>query len=239
MVADLAQPESIGRALEGAERAFLVSPMEPGLNVLEKNFIDRCKTAGVKHVIKLYGCVEHGDDPLNSLHLDAISHLKESGLDWTLVSPNTVMESNIYPHALSIVEEGKIYASTGDGRCGFVAVKDCAQVAAHVLTTPGHHGEDYQVTGPEAVSFTELAEIFSRVLGRKIEYVDIPEQTMLQILCSTGLTPEQAEMGVLCHYRVFKQQKASLVTDTVARLLGRPAISVEEFVRENVARFQA
>jgi NAD(P)H dehydrogenase (quinone) len=239
VVADLAQPDSLGSALEGAEKAFLVSPMQPDLNVLEKNFIDHCKAAGVKHVVKLFGCVEHGNDPLVSLHLDAIAHLKKSGLGWTLVSPNTVMESNFFPHASTIKEESKLYTCAGDGRCGFVSVKDCADVAALVLTSDGHHGQDYQVTGPQALSFSEVADALSAVLGRKIEHVDIPDETMLEILCSTGLTPEQAEMQVLCHFRLFKEGKASLVTDTVERLLGRPAISVEVFLRENVDKFKS
>ena len=55
---------------------------------------------------------------------------------------------------------------------------------------------------------------------------------MREILCSTGLTPEQAEMGVLCHYRLFKEGRASLVTDTVKNLLGREPVSLEEFFRD-------
>ena len=229
MVADLARPESLGGALKGAERAFLVSPMQPDLNVLEKNFIDHCKSAGVRHIVKLFGCVDHGDDPLVSLHLDAIDHLKKSGMEWTLVSPNTVMDSNFFPHASSIKEESRFYASAGDGRCGFVSCLDCAAVAAHVLTTDGHHGKDYQVPGPEAASLADAAEALSEVLGKPVQYVDLPEEQMLEILCSTGMTAEEAEMQVLCHYRLFKEGKATLVTDVVSDLLGRPATSLKEF----------
>ena len=238
VVGDLSQPESLKKALEGVESAFLVAPMEPGLNLLEKNFIDLCRESGVKHVVKLYGCVEHGDDPLNSLHLDSISHLKSSGLEWTLVSPNTVTESNFFPHAPTVSEESRIYGCSGEGRCGFVCVKDCADVAAHVLTTEGHQGQDYQVTGPEAISFADAAATLGKLLGREVEYVDLPEETMLEFLCSTGLTPEQAEMGVLCHYRLFKQGKAELVTDTVSKLLGRKALSFEDFARANLNKFR-
>ena len=238
VVGDLSEPDTLKSALEGVERAFLVSLMEPGLNVLEKNFIDLCAGAGVKHVVKLYGCVEHGDDPLNSLHLDSIAHLKKSGLQWTLVSPNTVTESNFFPHAPTVSEESKIYACAGDGRCGFVALKDCAEVAAHVLTTDGHHGQDYQVTGPEAISFYDAAATLSELLNREVEYVDIPEESMLEYICSTGLTPEQAEMAVLCHYRLFKAGKAELVTDTVPKLLGRTALSFRDFATANLERFR-
>jgi len=238
VVADLAEPDSLGDSLLGVKRAFLVSPMEPGLNVLEKNFIDRCLSSGVEHVVKLFGCVDHGEDPLVSLHLDAIAHLKASGLRWTLVSPNTVMETNFFPHAPTVREESCIYASAGKGKCGFVAAGDCAEVAAHVLTSEeNHHEQDYQVTGPDALSFQEAAEALSRVLGREIQYVDIPEEQMREILCSTGLTPEQAEMGVLCHYRLFKEGRASLVTDTVKNLLGREPVSLEEFFRDHAHMF--
>ena len=238
VVGDLSQPETLRDSLQGVERAFLVPPMEPGLNELEKSFIDLCVDAGVKHVVKLYGSVEHGDDPLNSLHMDSINHLKKSGLQWTLVSPNTVTESNFLPHAETISEESKFYACAGDGHCGFVSVKDCAEVAAHVLTTDGHHGKNHQVTGPEAISFFDAARTLSELLGREVEYVDLPEETMLEILCSSGMTPEQAEMGVLCHFRLFKEGKATLVTDTVPKLLGRPAISFRDFAEKNLDRFR-
>ena len=239
VVADLACPESLGESLKGAEKAFLVSPMQPDLNLLEKNFIDHCKRAGVRHIVKLFGCVDHGDDPLVRLHLDAIDHLKKSGMEWTLVSPNTVMDSNFFPHASTIKEESCFYASAGQGRCGFVSCLDCAEVAAHVLTTDGHHGKDYQVTGPEAASLADAAQALSEVLGHTIEYVDLPEKEMLEILCSAGMTPEEAEMQVLCHYRLFKEGKATLVTDVVRELLGRPATSLKEFFERNRDAFES
>tara|TARA_R110002049_G_scaffold9747_10_gene48869 strand:- start:1507 stop:2382 length:876 start_codon:yes stop_codon:yes gene_type:complete len=238
VVADMMSEASLMTALEGVDRAFLVSPMQHDLNVLECNFIDACKSSKVQHIVKLYGCVDHGDDPLNTLHLEAIEHLKSSGLGWTLISPNTVMESNFFPQASSVVSDGAIYASAGDGQIGFVSAIDCGEAAARVLISDGHHEQDYQITGPQAATFEQATEILSSVLGRKIRYIDLPEKDMLGILTGIGMTPDEAELGVLCHYRLFRQGKASLVTDTTERLLGRSAISLKAFFQKNKSAFE-
>jgi NAD(P)H dehydrogenase (quinone) len=238
VVADMMNEASLMTALEGVDRAFLVSPMQHDLNVLECNFIDACKNSKVQHIVKLYGCVDHGDDPLNQLHLESIEQLKGSGLGWTLISPNTVMETNFFPHASSIISDGAIYAAAGDGQIGFVCATDCAEAAARVLVSDGHHEQDYQITGPQAATFEQATEILSGVLGREIRYIDLPEKDMLEILTGIGMTAEEAELGILCHYRLFRQGKASLVTNTTERLLGRPATSLREFFQKHKSAFE-
>lgn len=238
VLADMEDPASLERAMEKVSRVFLVSPMHPNLAQRELNVVEAARRSGVDHVVKLYGSVRHGEDELNRMHQEAITALKQSGLHWTLVSPNTIMETNLFPHAPSIKQDGAIYASAGQGRMGMVSADDTAEAAGVVLTTPGHHEQNYELTGPESVTYADVAEAFTRVLGRPVRYEDLPEEELGQILVSLGYTPEQAELEVLCHFRIFREGAADLVTDTFERLTGRKPTSVEDFIRRHKQVFE-
>lgn len=97
-VGDMQNPESLVNCLANTDRVFLVSPMMPGLDQMEINVIEAAKQQGVKHIFKLHGAVQHEDDDLSKLHHHSIQALKDSGLDWTLVSPNSVIETSLFPH---------------------------------------------------------------------------------------------------------------------------------------------
>ncbi len=238
VLADLEDPESLRRALLGISQVFLVSPMHPNLARREINVVRTAKEAGVERVVKLYGSVRHQGDPLDQMHRAVVASLQESGLSWCLISPNTVMETNLFPLAPMIKAEGVIYASAGAGRIGMVSAEDTARAAGVVLTSDGHDKQNYELTGPEAITFEEIAQSFSRVLGRTMTYQDLSEEELLEGLLEFGYTPERAELEVLCHYRLFRQGAADLVTDTYKQLTGKDPISVETFVRAHQAAFQ-
>jgi uncharacterized protein YbjT (DUF2867 family) len=69
-----------------------------------------------------------------------------------------------------------------------------------VLTSDGHEGREYAITGPTAVTFSEIAEIMTRVFGRSIAYNDLPEAEFKAALVESGMSEEQAEVGILLHY---------------------------------------
>ncbi|MEW6284435.1 MAG: NmrA family NAD(P)-binding protein [Candidatus Eremiobacterota bacterium] len=236
-VGDMDDPASLAAALEGVDRVFLVSPMDLFVGERESRVIRAASQASVKHVVKLYGSVRHRGDPLDQAHQLSITTLRASGIPWTLVSPNTVMESNFLPLAES-VRGGTIFGSAGQGRVGFVALGDCAEVVCHVLTSQGHEGQNYEVTGPAALTFAQVAEEFTAVLDRPVAYQDLPELDFARLLVESGAFSEQeVELAVLCHFRAFRRGDADLVTDVVPRLLGRPAASVRQFLEEHRARF--
>lgn len=236
-IGDMADPASLVTAMRGVERVFLVSPMQPGLTLRETNVIDAARASGVPHVVKLHGAVQHHDE-LIRWHEAVIDHLKASGLAWTLVSPNSVMESNFLPQAESIHRMDTILACAGRGRVGFVAADDAARVAAHVLSTDGHAGRNYEITGPESLSFFDAAERFTRVLGRTITYQDMPEQEFADMLVKeAGRDPDTIEVEVLCHYRAFRQGGGDTVTDTYQRLMGRAPTGFDDFIRAHLHRW--
>jgi len=238
-IGDMDDPASLARALDGVQVVFLVSPLDDQIAVRDQNTIAAAKAAGVQRVVKLYGAVRHEGDPRDQPHQAGIRALKDSGLGWSLVSPNTVMETNLFPLAEMIREMGQIWRPAGTARIGMVAADDVARCAAEVLTTAGHGGVNYEITGPAAVTFEEIAAAFSRVLGRPIPYVDAPEAEFAKMMVEeVGFPADQLEIGVLSHYRAFRKGGADLVTDTCERLTGRRPMSVEEFIRAHQDRFE-
>ncbi len=240
-VGDLDAPTTLPAALDGIDRVFLVSPMDDRIEARETALVDAARRSGVQHVVKIFGAVRHRGDPLITQHERVIDHLSASGVPWTLVSPNTVMESNLRPAAETIRTMDTIFGAAGDGRIGMVALDDCARAAATVLTTdPAAHAEqNYEITGPEAVTFAEIAAHFTRILGRPITYQDMPVDDFGEMLVTeAGFDPATLETDVLCHFRAFHRGDADLVTDTFTRLTGHPATTLDTFINANRTSFQ-
>ena len=231
VVADMDDVGTLQEAISRADRIFLLSPMHPDLSARECAVIEMARSAGVSQIVKLYGAVEHEGDPLDTQHHMAIDALKQSGLSWCLVSPQTVMDSHLLAQAESIREEHRMYACAGDGRMGIVSADNCAEVASHVLQSPvdDYQGLNLQITGPEAVTFSEMASQLTEALGVTIEYIDMSEDEFGKLAVEAGFPAEDLELQILCHFRQIRNGKAMLVTDTFEKLIGRPPASVKQW----------
>ena len=231
VVADFDDPSSLPAVMEQADRLFLVSPMHADLARREVAVIKAAEAHGLGHVVKLYGAVRHEGDQLNVQHQRSIEALRESSLTWTLVSPQTVMETNLLGQIEGIRHERSMFGSAGDGRIGMVALDDCVEVAAHVLQSePEAWSErNLEITGPAALTYAEIAAELSKGLGYEINYVDMSEEDFAAMLINYGVPPEDLDLQILCHFRQMRAGNASLVTDTFQSVMGRPAMSVREW----------
>lgn len=235
---DLTKPETLVSALEGMDRIFLVAPMVPDLDQMEINLIKVAKQQGAKHIFKLYGAVKHENDLLIQLHNRSLKVLKESGLDWTLISPNSVMETSLLPFRESIKQENVIYGCTGHHKVGLIALNDVIRATAFLLLTPGHASQDYQLTGPEALSLYDIANLFSMHLRKPIQYKDMSEQEFENLLREfLGKTHEQIDMEVMCHMRAWNRDGADLVTDTYKKLVGEKPTRVVDWINQHIGLF--
>ncbi|MGC1479898.1 MAG: SDR family oxidoreductase [Chthoniobacterales bacterium] len=239
-VADMDDPPSLLTAMTNVSRVFLVSPMDDRIARHETNVIEAAEKSGVRQIVKIFGAVRHQGDALVSQHEKVNERLKSSDLAWTLISPNTVMESNLFPAAPTIIEENAIYGASGDGKIGMVSLDDCVAAAATVLTgdIEAHRGCNHEITGPKALTFTEIAEEFSKALGRTIEYRDSPvDEFGRMLVAEAGFDADTVETEVLCHFRAFRRGDADLVTETFRKLTDRPSTSVAAFIERNRDRF--
>ena len=120
-----------------------------------------------------------------------------------------------------------------------VALADCVEIASIVLqAAPSDWAEaNLEITGPEALTYPEIAAEMSRAFGQSIAYVDMPEEAFAAMLIEYGYPPEDVELQVLCHFRQMRAGQADLVTDTFQRVAGRPAMSVYEWTRAHRSDF--
>ena len=238
VVADMDRPETLADAVAGVDTVFLVSPMDDRVQLREGNVLAAAQAAGVRRIVKLYGAVRHHGDPLGSLHDASIEAIRGSGLEWALLSPTSVLETTLFSMLPWIEATGAVVACSGDGRVAHVAAADVARAGAVVLTERTENGRDYVITGPELLSYAELCEILSRVTGRSIPYVDMPEEELAKTLVQeAGMTPEQAEIGVICHFRAWRNGDAEALTDTYRELTGIAPTSAEQWIAEHAEPF--
>jgi uncharacterized protein YbjT (DUF2867 family) len=235
---DLDEPHSLAGAFEGVEVVFLVSPMDDRIEIRERNALRAAQRAGVRRVVKLYGAVRHRGDPLDVLHQGSIKEIKASGLSWALVSPNSVMETSLLSQAEAVKQEGALFGCAGSGRIGLVAADDVARAAAVVLTERDESAVNYELTGPAAMTMSEVAATMSDALGRPISYNDMPEDEFRALLVQEGGVPEDVvDMQVLLHFAAWRRGDANLVTDTYRELTGQAPTSLAEWVAFNRGAF--
>lgn len=238
IAADLDRPETLDPAMAGVDAVFLASPMDDKLAERELAAIDALTRAGVSRVVRIGGAVRHEGDRLSALHGAVIARLEASDLAWTYVSPNSVMETSLLGSAPAIRQYGGFIGMSGKGRVGLVALQDVAEAAAVVLSQEGHGRRNYEITGPAALDLFEVAEVFSRVLGRPVAYQDLPEAQFKAMMAPImRMSDEDLEMNLLCHLRCWKEGKADLVTDTFERLAGHPPTSLEAWIGMNREAF--
>lgn len=236
---DMDKPETLAAAVEGVTDIFLVSPMDEHIADREINVTNAAKSTGTPiRILKLHGAVEHRGDHLSQLHQRSIQHLKDVGLNWTLICPNSVMETcflNFGP----MISSGTIGGTSGHGKVGFVALRDVGEATAVVVTTGGFIGQNVMLTGPRAEDMYDVAADFTAVLGKPVTYEDMPEDDYANLLIAFGVFPdrEAMEMAVLCHYRAWARGDAALVADGFHQVTGKQPTSVSEWIDQNRSAF--
>lgn len=229
---DMDKPETLVPVLREIDSVFLSSPMDARIAERERNVVNASKQSSVKQIVKIYGAVKHEGDQLTGEHQVALDALKNSGIPWTLISPNSVMETSLLQMAASIRFMHAIYGCSGNGKIGLVALQDITRATATVLTTPGHGGQNYELTGPVSLNMPEVARCFSEVLRRNIKYVDLDEERFVKmhLKFDKTMTRERLEIEVLCHLRAWRKGQADLVTDTFKRLTGSDPTPLAQFI---------
>ncbi len=231
VVADMDRPETLGAAVAGIDTVFMVSPMDDRVRLREGHVLEAAQRAGVRRIVKLYGAVQHHGDPLGRLHDASVEAIRQSGLEWALLSPTSVLETSLFSMIPWIEEVGGVVASAGEGKVAHVAADDVARAGAVVVAERHENGRNYVITGPELLSLSELCEILSRVTGRSIPYIDVPDDELERLLVEeAGMTAEQAEIGVICHFRAWRNGDAEVRTDTYRQLTGQQATTAEEWI---------
>jgi uncharacterized protein YbjT (DUF2867 family) len=227
------------QVLREFDRIFLLSPAHEEQAELETVFIDAIVEAGHRpHIVKM--AADGFQDPgcevrFMRSHRQVAAHLDALDLPVTYLAPSLYME-NLLAAADAIREEGTIAAPAGRGRAGFVAARDVAAVAARLLTSPGHDGAIYVVTGPEALRYADIAARISAVFARQVDYEDQPPERARELMLADGMTPWEADgNGELFEW--IRQGGADTVTDTVRDVTGAGPQPIQDWLNDARASF--
>jgi uncharacterized protein YbjT (DUF2867 family) len=234
-------PASLHTALHDVERVFLVAPAGEGMADLEIAALQAIR-AGRPDARVVLLAAEGVDAPgerggrVLAEHRRVVRHLRDSGLPGTVLAPGSFMQ-NLLRQAGSVQEHDVLALPAGTAAVNHVDVRDVAAVAAHVLTSDGHDGATYTVTGPEALTYEQVAASLAEVLGREVRYVDAPPQDARAALVGGGLSPWLADALLELH-EAYRSGHGATVTDEVEKATGRPARPLRQFLTEHAAAFR-
>ncbi len=144
---------------------------------------------------------------------------------------------NLLGLAAGIQEQGAFFLPAGDGAVSHVDARDVAAVAAHVLTSEGHAGATYTVTGPEALTYQQVAERIGAALGKPVRYVDVPGEAARSAMVEAGM-PAWVADGLVALNGVYKSGAAAQVTDEVRKATGRSPRTLPDFLADHLGAFR-
>ena len=234
---DLGDPRTLKPALEGVEKAYLVSPIGPMQAEFEQAFLETAKEAGVKHIVKLsmIGASEQAPLRFARTHGTVEAALKQSGMTWTLLRPTGFMQNTLSwgPRVLN----GTFYSPVPDAAFSIVDARDVAEVAAVALTEEGHENKAYGLSGPEAVSFRDQAKRVFAAAGREVTVEEIELETLKRELVRAGVPPWNAE-GLSELFEMYASGAAQMVTSGVRDALAREPRTIDKFAKDHVDAFK-
>ena len=237
-IADMAKPETLPAALAGVDRAMLNSSADPAMVELQSNFIAAAAKAGVRHVVKLSGIMPELDSPFRfaRMHGEIEKRLEASGMAFTHLRAGEFMPS-YFRQVPMILAKGALFLPMENQRIASIDIGDLAEIAAIVLTNPGHEGKIYPLTGPEALTMTEVAERLSAATGKTIKYINVPPEDVRKAQLAAGVPPYIAD-ALAELFAERRKGKESQVWPVAQTLLGRRPTSFAEFAARNAAIFR-
>jgi uncharacterized protein YbjT (DUF2867 family) len=228
VVGDLNRPETLSPHLDGVTAAFLLSGYD-GL----RDTLSRMRGAGVQRVVLLSSSAAPGDDLTNAVaryHILSERAVRESGLAWTFLQPNTFM-TNTFQWLPQLRSGDVVRAPFPDVRVATIDPADVGAVAAAALTSDAHAGRAYRLSGPESLLPAERVAILSAALGRRLRFEGQSNEEARAEM-SEAMPAEYVE----AFFRFFADGDLdeSEVLPTVGEVTGRPPRTFEEWVAAHV-----
>ena len=227
---DYAKPETVLLAFTGATKLYLLPPSRPDKVKDTQVMVEAAKKAGIQYIV-LISAISIDREPILQVdpqfaELEAI--VVDSGITYTILRPSWFNQSFITPLFGPQIKQGMLRLPIGDGRAGWVDCRDIAAVAVKALTEMGHENKVYNLTGPEALSLSEVTDILSKVSGREIKFINISEESYAQMLSDSGVR-EWDVQKVVEHIRFCREGYHDDVTQDVEKVTGKKPISFEQF----------
>jgi uncharacterized protein YbjT (DUF2867 family) len=230
---DWERSETLAGAVAGVDKAFLLTPVTEQVEGLTSAFVEAAKKAGVGHVVKL-SVISAGPDSIITLgrqHGAAEEAIRSSGLNWTMLQPTFFVQNFVNYYGADPGADSTVYLPHGQGKASWVDARDVGEVAAAALTAGGHEGKAYVLTGPEALGAAEVLAILGEALGRKYDYVDVPDEAARKAMTENKMPAWMIDAQMELH-GLIKNGHAAGVSPAVKEVFGRDGRSVREYAKD-------
>lgn len=234
-------------ALRGADRMLMISGTRVGFREPQhRAAIEAAKQAGVRHIVytSFIGAVESNPSLAVKDHVTTERMLRDSGLDWTVLRDAQYADAVVEAMAPLLVASGEMTSIAGDGRMAFVCRDDCVAAAVAVLRGTGHEGQVYQLTGPDLVSYREVAALVADVIGRPVRFTVTDEEGLYAIFDALGVPRQPVDDLTVNNFPWNSDDMVSfevavrdglfdVISDDVEQLTGRPPTSLRALLERN------
>jgi len=239
VIIDYNRPESLGAAFQGCDKLFLLGPNALNQTQLELNAVEAAKAVGVRHIVKqsIFGADEEAFG-IAKVHRPVEKAIESSGLAWTFLRPNSFMQNVVTFMGETIKAEGAFYSASGKAKISHVDVRDIAEVAVKALTEPNHEGKAYTLTGPESLTYDELANKLSNVLGRSISHINLSPSDLKNGMLAEGM-PEEIADRMLDLERYYREDQASRITNNIKQVTGHDPRPFAQYARDRASLLKA
>jgi uncharacterized protein YbjT (DUF2867 family) len=238
VIMELSKPQTVADGLKGIDKLFWLTLPRPNITEeISSNLVREAKKNEVRRIVKL--SVLEFVGTIGRWHRYEEKTIEESGIPYTFLRAGAFMQNFISLFGQTIKNQNAFYLPAGNGKVSFIDVRDIAAVAVKLLLTEngtGHRNTAIDITGQEALSYRQAAEILSKVTGKRISYIDIPQEVALKSMKGLGME-DWLIADFMEFHSIIRAGKASQTTDTVEQILGRKATSFEQFVRDHVNSF--
>ena len=229
-VGDLDKGETIDAALDGVDKVYFCTWNGPTAAAQGKNIVEAIKRVGTKPFVVRHSAFGADNSELIQQINEVDDSLDESGIPWTRIKPTFFMQ-NLMMASTSIQSDGNIYWDWADGKVGMIDIRDVAECALGALTGKAEQGKEYILTGRESISMHDVADSFSKTLGKEVNYVAVPHEVSKESMMGMGF-PEFIVDGYIELSKGFSKGFADSTTSNVEILSGHPARSIDNFTED-------
>jgi uncharacterized protein YbjT (DUF2867 family) len=234
---DFTDKASLERAMAGVTAVYLLSAGDQ-LSVHEANAIDAAKAAGVKLVVKhSVAGAQYNAAGFPSWHRAGEQRLEASGIPYVFLRPASFASNALY-WAGSIKSQGTVYGALGETAVPVIDPEDIAEAAATVLTTPGHEGKAYELSGPQALTTAQQVEAIGRVIGKELKYVNVPDEAARQSMLGMGMSQAYVDAMIGLIQMLRGIGRIEPYPNDVESLTGHKPRSFGQWAEANAASFK-
>jgi uncharacterized protein YbjT (DUF2867 family) len=237
IIVNFTDQESLNEALKERDRVFLVTSLMQNPEAVTQMVINASKQNGVKHLVRSTASGADSKGQIQMARWAGASEdlIKASGLNYTILRPYSFLQNFINFHSQTIKQYNGFYLPTGDAKLSMLDINDLGEVAAIALTSEDHYGKTYELSG-QTYSNEILADTLSKVLDKKITYIDVPEEKAKESMLSNQM-PEWMVNAMMELNYITKQGWTAGYSDDYKNLTGKEYTSAETFFANNKQAF--